>query len=142
MTDKFPDIGVGEMLTSGVVVPMEAGGTIVKGQAVKLTGDLKVELAESGESFGIAVTSATAGEQVSVCVFGIVKVTAAEEVLKNQAVKCASGGKVAVLDPVDQAVDEGGVATYTIAYDVQEKLGTAIQTADAGDDTFLIFVGK
>jgi hypothetical protein len=100
---------------------------------------MKVSPSPGGDNaLGIAVNSPEAGKQCSVCVEGIIKVTADGAIARGAAVCSAAGGKVTQL--VDQAVDEGGSATYTIYY--ARKLGIALQTTSADGDTFLVHVEK
>jgi len=139
MADKWPDAEVGEYIGPAIVVSFEAETTITKGDPVYLSADMKVSRAGSAQNcIGIAVTSASAGEFVSVCTNGVVKVTAGDTIARGQAVY---GGDASyrVLALSDQAVNEGGTATYTIYY--ARKLGIALQSAVAGD-TFLISVEK
>lgn len=139
MTDLWPDIEVGEMLTSGEVLSFEAEAAITKGSPVYLTDDMKVSPSPGGDNaVGVAVSSAEAGKQCSVCVRGVVKVIANGAIARGAAVCSAANGKVSQL--VDQPVDEGGSATYTIYY--ARKLGIALQTTSADGDTFLILVEK
>ena len=68
---------------------------------------------------------------------GRVKVTADGAITRGKAVCSAAAGKVTQL--VDQAVDEGGAATYTIFFN--RKLGTALETAAQHTDLMFIEVG-
>jgi hypothetical protein len=139
LTDLWPELDVGEMFTDGEVLSFEAEAQITKGSPVYLTADMKVSPSPGGDNaLGIAVNSPEAGKQCSVCVRGIVKVTANGAITRGTAVCSAAGGKVTQL--VDQAVDEGGSATYTIYY--ARKLGIALQTTSGDGDTFLIQVEK
>ncbi len=139
MTDLWPDAELGEMVTDGEVLSFEAEAAITKGSPVYLTADMKVSPSPGGDNaIGIAVNSPAAGEQCSVCVRGVIKVTAGGAIARGAAVCSSAGGKVIQL--VDQAVDEAGSATYSIYY--ARKLGIAYQTASADGDTFLIHVEK
>lgn len=139
MTDLWPDAELGEMVTDGEVLSFEAEAPITKGSPVYLTDDMKVSPSPGGDNaIGIALNSPATGEQCSVCTRGVVKVTASGAITRGTAVCSAAGGKVSQL--VDQAVDEGGSATYTIFY--VRKLGTAYQTTTTDGDEFLIHVEK
>jgi hypothetical protein len=127
------------MITDGEVLSFEAEAAITKGSPVYLTADMKVSHSPGGDNaIGIAVNSPAAGEQCSVCVKGVIKVTAGGATARGTAVCSSANGKVIQL--VDQAVDEGGTATYTIYY--ARKLGIAYQTAGGDGDEFLIHVEK
>lgn len=139
MTDLWPDAELGEMITDGEVLSFEAEAPITKGSPVYLTADMKVSPSPGGDNaIGIALNSPATGEQCSVCVKGVVKVTAGGAIARGAAVCSAANGKVTQL--VDQPVDEAGSATYTIYY--ARKLGIAYQTTSADGDTFLIHVEK
>jgi hypothetical protein len=139
MTDLWPDAELGEMITDGEVLSFEAEAAITKGSPVYLTADMKVSPSPGGDNaIGIALNSPAVGEQCSVCVRGVVKVTASGAIARGTAVCADAGGKVSQL--VDQPVDENGTATYTIYY--TRKLGIAYQTASTDGDEFLIHVEK
>jgi hypothetical protein len=63
---------------------------------------------------------------------------AGDAITRGKAVCSAANGKVIQL--VDQAVDEGGTAKYTVFYN--RKLGTALETASADGDLVFIKVLK
>jgi hypothetical protein len=69
---------------------------------------------------------------------GRVKVIASGAITRGYAVCSAGGNKVAQL--VDQPVNEGGAATYTIFYN--RKLGSALESAVADNDLIFIDVEK
>ena len=69
---------------------------------------------------------------------GRVKVTADGAITRGKAVCGAASNKVTQL--VDQAVNEGGAATYTIYYN--RRLGTALETTTADGDLLFINVEK
>jgi hypothetical protein len=128
-----------EPVSQAHIVDFEAEADITKGYPVYLTADMKVSPSPGGDNaIGIATKTVVAGEMCPVCVKGIVKVTAAGAITRGAAVCSAAGGKVTQL--VDQAVDEGGTATYTIYY--ARKLGIALQGPTADGDLFWILVEK
>ena len=69
---------------------------------------------------------------------GRVKVTADGAITRGKAVCSAADGKVIQL--VDQAVNEGGAAKYTIFYN--RKLGMHLRPATADGDLLFIEVEK
>lgn len=139
MTDLYPDAELGELITNGEVLSFEAEAPITKGSPIYFTSDMKVSPSPGGDNAtGIALNSPAAGEQCSVCKRGVVKVTASGAIARDSAICSAANGKVAQL--VDQAVDEGGSATYTVHYN--RKLGSALQAPAADGDEFLIHVEK
>jgi len=143
MADLFPDISVGDVYTpmaEAEILSFEAQAAITKGDPVYLTADLKVSPATSAQNcIGIALKTVAAGELCPVCVEGVVKVTAGGAIALGQAVYGADASK-RVLALGDQAVNEGGTATYTIYY--SRRLGFALQAFAAAGDTGLICVEK
>jgi hypothetical protein len=75
------------------------------------------------------------GEQCPVLVRGRVKVKAGDAITRGKAVYGADASK-RVLQLTDQAVNEGGSASYTVYYN--RKLGAALETATAADDLLFI----
>lgn len=122
MADLFPDIAVGEVLVEGLTLPFVAEAAITKGQVVKVTvaaasGTLaRVNVAGAGEiGIGVALKSVTAGEEVPVCVAGVVKVGAiAGAIAVGSRVKTAAGGKITVAADTD-IVGILGIALQTFA---------------------------
>jgi len=145
LADKsgFTELSVGDLVSSiaeAFIVQFTAGAAVSKGDPVYLSGDNQVSPATSAQDcVGIALTDASSGDPVSVCVRGIVKVRAGGAVTRGKAVYGGDSSK-RVLELSDQDVDEGGTATYTVYYN--RKLGTALCTATAADDLILILVGK
>jgi hypothetical protein len=72
-----------------------------------------------------------------VLIQGKVKVKAGGAITRGKAVYGADALK-RVLQLTDQAVNEGGSASYTIYYN--RKLGTALETTTAADDLLFIQV--
>ncbi len=124
---------------NALIESYEADGAITKGTPVELTDDGKVTATPTTwYGFGVAVKSAADGEQVPILRRGRVKVVAnGATTAAGVAVRNAGGGKVTELN--DQAVNEGGAATYTIY--LSRKLGTALQKAAADGDLIFIDVG-
>ncbi len=118
---------------------LEAEATITKGDPVYLSADDKVSSSPGGDNaIGIAAKTVNAGEMCPVLREGRVKVAAGGAIIRGMAVCSSAGGKVIQL--VDQAVDEGGAAKYTIYFN--RKLGTALESAVADNDLIFIDVDK
>jgi hypothetical protein len=117
----------------------EAAAAVTKGSPVYLSADDKVSESPGGDNaIGVAVKTVALGEMCPVLKRGRVKVTANGPITRGTAVCSAANGKITQL--VDQAVNEGGSATYTIFYN--RKLGTALETASADGDLIFIDVEK
>ncbi len=117
-----------------------ADDAITKGFPVYLSADGQVTCAVDAKNcIGVAVKSVADTEPCPVLRKGRVKVTAGGAITRGQAVYGSDAdGKVLAL--ADQAVDEGGAATYNVYYN--RKLGYALQTAVAEDDLIEIQVDK
>jgi len=143
MADKTgkPWMGVGETDDPAAVVEtFEAAATIAKGDPVYLSADDKVSPATSAQDcIGIALKSVSAGDPCPVLVRGRVKVRVGGAVSRGKAVYGADSSK-RILQLTDQAVNEGGTATYTIYYN--RKLGWALESASAADDLIFIYIDK
>lgn len=125
---------------NAVIESFEAAAAIVKGDPVYLSADNKVSPAASAQDcIGVAVKSAATGEPCPVLIRGRVKVKAGGAITRGKAVYGADSSR-RVLQLADQAVNEGGSASYTIYYN--RKLGTALATATAADDLLFILVEK
>ena len=138
MTDNWPD-EEGFISEGEIVSLLKATAAITKGTFVRLTGDLEVQLAVlDSDPIGVALKDASSDEKVSVCLHGVCKVKAGGAITRGKAVKSDASGRA--IEMSDQAVDEGGTATYTIYYG--RKAGIALQAAVAADDWILVFVCK
>ena len=139
MTDKTGKtwMAVGETDDpQALIESFEAEAAITKGSPVYLSSDDKVSTSPGGDdAIGVAAKTIAIGEMCPVLKRGRVKVKANGAITRGKAVCSAANGKVAPL--VDQPVDEGGAATYTVFYN--RKLGTALESAIADGD--LIFIG-
>jgi len=123
---------------NAIIESFEAAASVTKGDPVYLSADNKVSPAAAAQDcIGIAVRSASSGEQCPVLIRGRVKVKAGDAITRGKAVYGADASK-RVLQLTDQAVNEGGSASYTIYYN--RKLGTALETATAADDLLFIQV--
>jgi len=121
---------------NAVIVSLEAAAAVTKGDPVYLSADHKISPATAAQDcVGVAVKTAALGEQCAVLVSGRVKVKAGGAVTRGKAVYAADSSK-RVLQLTDQAVAEGGSASYTVYYN--RKLGTALETTSAADDLFFI----
>ncbi|MGB9842097.1 MAG: DUF2190 family protein [Candidatus Bathyarchaeales archaeon] len=125
---------------NAVIESFEAAASIVKGDPVYFSADNKVSPAASAQDcVGVAVKNAATGEPCPVLIRGRVKVKAGGAITRGKAVYGADSSR-RVLQLADQAVNEGGSASYTIYYN--RKLGTALATATAADDLLFILVEK
>ena len=125
---------------NAVTESYEAEAAVTKGDPVYLSADDKVSPAATAqECIGIAVKDAALGAMCSVLTKGRVKVKAGGAITRGKAVYGADASK-RILALADQAVDEGGTATYTIY--LNRKLGTALETTTSADDLLFIVVGK
>jgi len=138
MTDLWPDAEVGEMVSDGIVLSFEASSAITKGDLVYLSANMKVTKCSAATQFaiGVALNTVAAGEFCSVCVRGVVKVTAGGAIDRGKAVQTDANAKVIVL--------ADGSGTYT-AGDIPDRIaravGIALETFASGD-TGLIYVDK
>jgi hypothetical protein len=138
VTDNWPD-EEGFISEGEIVSLFKATAAVTKGTYVRLTGDLEVQPAVAdSDSIGVALKDASNGEKASVCLHGVCKVKAGGVIARGKAVKSDDQGRA--IEMSDQAVDEGGTATYTIYYG--RKAGIALQAAAAADDWILVFVCK
>jgi hypothetical protein len=123
---------------NAIIESFEAAAAVTKGDPVYLSADNKVSSATAAQDcIGVAVKSADAGAQCPVLIRGRVKVKAGDAITRGKAVYGADASK-RVLQLTDQAVDEGGSASYTVYYN--RKLGTALETTAAADDLLFIQV--
>ncbi len=122
-----------------VIKTFTADAAITKGKPVHLSADDQVTCAAAAQNcIGVPLKDAADTEPAAILVKGRVKVTAGGAITRGQAVYGSDAdGKVLAL--ADQAVNEGGAATYTVYYN--RKLGYALETADAEDDLIFIQVG-
>ncbi|MEM2816180.1 MAG: DUF2190 family protein [Candidatus Bathyarchaeia archaeon] len=142
MADKTakPWMDVGETDDPNAIIEsFTAAADIAKGSPVYLSTDDKVSPSPGGDdALGVAVKSVQAGEPCPVLIRGRVKVVASGPIARGKAVCSAGNGKVTQL--VDQPVNEGGSATYTIYY--ARKLGVALESALDDGDLLFIYVDK
>jgi hypothetical protein len=123
---------------NAIIEAFEAAAAVTKGDPVYLSADDKVSPADAAQDcIGVAVKGAASGEKCPVLIHGRVKVKAGGAIARGKAVYGADASK-RVLQLTDQAVDEGGSASYTVYYN--RKLGTALETAAAADDLLFIEV--
>jgi len=138
VADLWPDAEVGEMISDGVVLSFEAAGAITKGDMVYLSADMKVSKCSAATQYaiGVALNTVAVGEFCSICVRGVVKISAGGAITRGKAVQTDANAKVIVL--------ADGSATYTVG-DIPDRIsravGIALQTFATGD-TGLIYVDK
>jgi|SRR3990170_5277251 len=132
-------MAIGETDDPNVIIESyEAAAAVTKGDPVYLSADDKVSpAAATQDCIGIAVKSAALGERCPVLVHGRVKVKAGGAITRGKAVYGADASK-RLLQLTDQAVNEGGSASYTVYYN--RRLGTALETTSAADDLLFIVI--
>jgi hypothetical protein len=142
MTDKTGKTGMaaGESDDpTALLESFEAAVGITKGSPVYLSADEKVSPSTgTDDAIGIATKTVLAAEPCPVLRRGRVKVVADGAISRGKAVCSAASGKVTLL--ADQAVNEGGAATYSVYYN--RKLGTALETTTTDGDLLFIDVQK
>ena len=117
----------------------EAEAAITKGSPVYLSSDDKVSPSPGGDmALGVATKTVAVGDMCSVLTKGRIKVVANGAIARGYGVCSAGSNKVT--QHVDQPVNEGGAATYTVFYN--RKLGTALESATADGDLIFIEVEK
>ena len=125
---------------NAIIESFLAGATITKGDPVYLSADDTVSpAAATQDCIGIAVKTVASGAMCPVLMRGRVKVKAGGAITRGKAVYGGDSSK-RMLMLSDQAVNEGGTATYTIFYN--RKLGTALETTTTADDLLFIYVDK
>ena len=129
---------------NAVIETFTADAAITKGLPVYLSDDEKVTCAAAAQNcIGVPVKSVDDTEPASILTRGRVKVTAGGVIAVGEAVYGSDAdGKVLALADLAQAVDEGGVAKYTVPVYYSRKLGHALQAVGAEDDLIFIMVEK
>jgi len=141
----LPNLVAGDVLEprEGALIidyEVDTGQSISKGDAVYLSADGKISRATSAQNcIGIATKAGSAGQMCPVIVRGRVKVAAGGAIGRGQAVY-GGDASARVLALADQAVNEGGTATYTIYY--SRQFAFAEQAATAAADLISILVVK
>ena len=100
MADTWPEADLGELVSEGVVLSYVAGGSIAKGDIVKLSDAITLEVVKGDadcKPAGVALKTVESGEQVPVCVHGPVKVNIGAAVTAGVAVKCDANAKCITL---------------------------------------------
>ncbi len=124
---------------TALIESFKAAAEVTKGSPVYLSADDQVSPSPGGDdAIGIATQSVASAAMCPVLTRGKVKVVANGAITRGKAVCSAASGKVAQC--VDQAVDEGGAATYTVFYN--RKFGTALESAVNDGDLIFIKVEK
>lgn len=125
---------------NAVIETIQSATAINKGDPVYLSSDDAMSAAGSAQDcIGVAVKTVASDQPCPVLTHGRVKVKVGGAVTRGKAVYGADASK-RVLQLTDQAVNEGGTATYTVYYN--RKLGTALQSATTADDLIFINVEK
>jgi len=138
-----PNLVAGDVLEpreGALIIDYEAAVAVTKGQTVYLSADGKVSPATSAQNcVGIATKDAGVGDMCPVIVRGRVKVTVGGAVGRGQALY-GGDASARVLALGDQAVNEGGTATYTVYY--SRQFAFAEQAATAAGDLISALVVK
>jgi hypothetical protein len=120
-------MAVGDLKGDNIVIKVVSGGAVVKGQVVHIEADTfwdPVVDTDTGK-FGVSIDAAAgAAEDIRVCIWGKVDVTAHLAIAKGEVVMAATTGKVA-------ATDHGAIG---------ENVGTTMEAFDSSG-TGTIFVG-
>ena len=123
---------------NAIIESYKAAAAVTKGDPVYLSADDKVSPAAAAQDcIGIAAKSVALGERCPVLVSGRVKVKAGGVITRGKAVYGADASK-RIIQLTDQAVSEGGGASYTVYYN--RRLGTALETTAAADDLLFIVI--
>jgi len=122
MTDLFSDIALGEALVEILTLSLKAQGAITKGDLVKMDAHTAGEIGSvskvtgtDDKAVGIALKSVSAGEYVSVCCIGIVKVTGSGAITLGTFVKTAAPGGSYVMSAASLTVGTVGKALQTFS---------------------------
>jgi hypothetical protein len=126
------------MITDGTVLSFEAASAITKGDLVYLSADMTVSKCTAATQYalGVSLTSVESGEVCSVCISGVVKVTAGAAINRGEAIQTDSD---ALAIPVAD-----GAGTYDgaeVPDRIARTVGVALQTFADGD-TGLVHVNK
>jgi len=125
---------------NAVIETFTAGAAVTKGDSVYLSADDTVNPATSAQDcIGIAVKTVSANQPCPVLIRGRVKAKAGGSITRGKAVYGGDASR-RVVQLGDQAVNEGGTATYTIFFN--RRLGTALQSAGGADDLIFVLVEK
>lgn len=125
------------------VVTKESDGTNLNGAGDAVTVDASNQVGPTGDGDdlygvvigpahdGVTLTDLSAGDLVSVLIFGGVVVNAGGSVTEGDVLETSatSGRLVQNAQGTEQDVDEGGTATYTLG------LATALALGDSGGET-------
>ena len=130
---------------TGLIVPgfeigfCTATAGVTEGYGVKVgthvTQTVPVTLSAGiGDSVGVVLKTASAGDQVPVCFYGLMRMDTAGGVTIGKFVIGSSGGAT--------VVQAAGASTYYVAFGgASYILGLAMQTATSGDE-ILVLIGK
>lgn len=128
----------------GQIVSFIAGAAITMGQPVYISAAMTVSpsTARTDKTIGVAVTNqATVGKQVSVLMgCPIVYMVAYEAIVAGKHVVPYTGSKIVAADVADQAVNEGGTATYT--FSASFVIGIAVEAAVNANDVIRVAVAQ
>jgi len=152
MTDLYPD-EEGHISDGLVIGFCKAVDSIELHEAVALgstgvSGFVSVKAASAdGDAVGIALKSASAGDVIPVCFYGVVKVVAGATITTGQ--MCMNDALGTYILPIPNIEDTTAAEGWTnlIEYvglcgtGTRNRLGIALQPAAASGDEFLLLVG-
>jgi len=139
--------GLPNLVAGDVIAPFsqceieeyEVEAEVTKGQSVYFSSDNKISPATSAQnSIGIAIMNGSVGAMCSIIRRGPVKAEVGGAIAAGQRVY-AGDASARVLAQADQAVDEGGAATYTIYF--SRTFGRARQASSDPGDLIILDVG-
>jgi len=138
VTNLWPDAEIGEMISDGIVLSFEAASNITKGNLVYLSADMTVSkcTAATQHTLGVALSTVSTGEYCSVCIRGVIKVTAGGAIDRGKAVQTDADANIIVLADGSGSYDAGDIPDR-----ISRTVGVALQTF-ANGDTGLIHVTK
>jgi len=147
MTDLYPDeegyIADGSIVgfcKATAAIPLHSGvkfGTSVSGVISVTAG------AADGDSNGIALKEAAAGDFIPVCFYGVVKILAGAVLAEGDMVK--SDASATYVLPIDTLTHDEYVLWRGVSGGVTAtawRLGMTLQAAAASGDEFLLLVGR
>jgi uncharacterized Zn ribbon protein len=119
-----------------------------QGDFVEIAGDETVKISSTGSGIGVLQTSIHENQapdgldsrhRVAVLTRfkACIKATANGTISAGDMVKI-TGNKAVKLDPLSQDVDEGGTATYTIAWDARDFFGLCWKGGADGEEVLIL----
>jgi len=118
------------------------------GDLVEIAGDETVRKSTTGKGIGVLLTSIHENQApngldsrhrvaVATRFKYVIKATANTVLTAGDMVKIVNG-KAEKLDPLSQAVNEGGTAQYTISWDARDFFGVCWKGGNIGDEVLIL----